>query len=248
MIGTGQRLDGRAAVRAATGDHPYVRLTTARALGADDEVTGYRFDDTVVWFDTGPHGPAGYAIGDAARAVRFLTAPPGPDGPPGRLRSLHLPDLPEPAPVEFTHIGRWLHLSTTTAPAVRPGEERVVPLGEADHAAIDALLDDALPGSTTRPGDGRVVGWYGIFAGRRLVACGADRSRADAGFLASLAVACDQQGRGLGGTLTAALTRRLLTRYGHAALGVYVDNVGAIRLYQRLGYTDALPRTSLHLR
>ncbi|MEV0731691.1 GNAT family N-acetyltransferase [Polymorphospora sp. NPDC050346] len=249
MTRTGEPLAGRAEVLAAAGDHTYVRLTTA-GDPAGGGVTGFRLGtDTVVWFGAGPGGPVGYALGDGVRAARFF-ASTGSDGPVPRPRHLHLPDVPTPvlAPhLAFTRIGRWLFLDTAAPPSACPGEDAVVPLTAADHDAIDELLDDVLPDSTTRPGDARVAGWYGIRAGGRLVACGADRSRGDVGFLASLAVARDAQGRGLGGALTTALTRRLVDRYGRASLGVYVENVGAIRLYRRLGYTGALPRTSLSL-
>ncbi|WP_231925469.1 GNAT family N-acetyltransferase [Micromonospora purpureochromogenes] len=83
--------------------------------------------------------------------------------------------------------------------------------------------------------------------GDRLVACGADRSRGDVGFLAGLTVAPDRRGRGLGAALTAGMARALAARYDHVALGVYTDNVGAIRLYRRLGFTGTLARSSVHL-
>ncbi|SBT39856.1 GNAT family N-acetyltransferase [Micromonospora narathiwatensis] len=113
--------------------------------------------------------------------------------------------------------------------------------------AVGWLLPESFPTTTSRPGDPRIVDWYGIHDGDRLVACGADRSRGDVGFLAGLTVATDRRGRGLGAALTAGMTRALFARYDHVALGVYTDNVGAIRLYRRLGYTDTEPRTSVHL-
>ena len=61
-----------------------------------------------------------------------------------------------------------------------------------------------------------------VLTGRAaLLACGADRSR------------------GLGAALTAGMTRALFGRYDVVALGVHPDNVGAIRLYRRLGFTAA---------
>ncbi|MDG4801578.1 GNAT family N-acetyltransferase [Micromonospora sp. WMMD980] len=78
-------------------------------------------------------------------------------------------------------------------------------------------------------------------------ACGADRSRGDIGFLAGLAVAPGHRGRGLGAALTAGMTRALFARYDHVALGVYPVNVGAIRLYRRLGFTGTAPRVTVRL-
>lgn len=79
------------------------------------------------------------------------------------------------------------------------------------------------------------------------MACGADRSQSDVGFLAGLTVAPDQRGRGLGAALTAGMTRALLARHDTVALGVYTDNVGAARLYRRLGFTNTLPLSSVRL-
>ena len=123
----------------------------------------------------------------------------------------------------------------------------MVRLGVPDHPALAALIEDAFPTASSRPGDPAIVDWYGIHEGERLVACGADRSRSDVGFLAGLTVAPDRRGRGLGAALTAGMTRALLIRYDHVALGVYADNVGALRLYRRLGFTGALQRSSVWL-
>lgn len=89
--------------------------------------------------------------------------------------------------------------------------------------------------------------WYGIWADDRLVACGADRSRGDIGFLAGLTVSPDQRGQGLGAALTAGMTRALLARYDTVGLGVYPSNVGAVRLYRRLGFTNTHPISTLRL-
>ena len=89
------------------------------------------------------------------------------------------------------------------------------PPHRADHPALSALIDDAFPTTSSRPGDATVVDWYGIWDADRLVACGADRSRGDIGFLAGLTVARDRRGRGLGAALTAGMTRALFTRYDH---------------------------------
>ena len=89
----------------------------------------------------------------------------------------------------------------------------MVRLTAADQPALAALVEESFPSSTSRPGDPRVVDWYGIRVGDRLVACGADRSQGDIGFIAGLTVAPDQRGRGLGASLTAGMTRALLARH-----------------------------------
>lgn len=231
-------IKGRSAVLAAAGDTPYTRITTA----GDGEVTGYLVDGVTAWM--GP-GSSGVAVGDAALAcavfAELLAAGHAPSW-------LHLPRVPAGAlPIAHDHRDDWEYLWTTAPPPPHPAEPRVVPLTTADEPAISAVLDEALPGSTTRPGDARVRGWYGVRDGDRLVACGADRSRGEVGFLAGLAVASGYRGRGLGAALTSSLTRLLFREHRWVSLGVMADNTPALTLYHRLGYTHALSRTSIHL-
>lgn len=227
---------GREAVLAAAGDTPYPRLYT----GGDGEITGYLGDGVLAW--TGPWA-GGAALGDGERAAALF----------GQLRTtgwVHLPRVPRDVVsrhLTFTECDDWEYLWTATPPPALPGEERVVPLADDDAPAVNALLDEALPGSTTRPGDARARRWYGIREADRLIACGVDRSNGGVGYLAGLAVAGDRRGRGLGAALTAALTRRLLSGYPFVSLAVYADNTPAVRLYRRLGFTATLSRTSVRL-
>lgn len=244
MISRATLVRGRAAVLAAAGDHPYVRLNTH----GGGEPTGYLLDDATFWAGTGPHGATGWATGDATRAAELageLRATGTLD-----LRWLHLPRLDGDIPAEHlpvTQRDEWDFRWAVTPPPVQPEEERVVRLTGADHDAINALVDAAFPTSTTRPGDPRVRHWYGIRDGNRLVAAGADRSRGGTGFLAGIAVATDSRGRGFGAALTAAMTRTLLDETEEVTLGVLTDNLPAIRLYDRLGFAGSIPRTSVGL-
>lgn len=236
------RLVGRAAVLAAAGDHPYVRMNTDR-----EAVTGYQTERTVVWLNHGPSGATACAVGDARRSARLFAELAASDHL-ADVRWLHLPRVDGQALAPHLRPTRqddWDFLWTRTPPPPVPGEERVVPLDRRHDDEITAVIEEAHPGSTTRPGDGRVRGWYGIFDGTRLVACGADRSRGDIGFLAGITVASAHQGRGLGAALTAAMTRHLLRAYEVVALGVMWDNAPAARLYRRLGFTSSLPRSSV---
>ncbi|SCL33670.1 FR47-like protein [Micromonospora nigra] len=245
MIIADEALDGRDTILAATGHHPFSR----HALRPGGRVRGWRRDATVTWLPLGePDPPAGAlgAPGPALGAVVGLAADrllrPG--------QRLHLPRLDAATLAQRPSVAAhadWDFLWTTTPPPRQPDEERVVRLGEADLPALSALIEQAFPTTTSRPGDPRVVGWYGVREGDRLVACGADRSRGDVGFLAGLTVAPDRRGRGLGATLTAAMTRAVAPAHGLVALGVYTVNVAAIRLYQRLGYTHRLALSSVRL-
>ncbi|RZU74771.1 FR47-like protein [Micromonospora kangleipakensis] len=245
MITADQALTGRDALLAATGHHPYAR----HALWRDREARGWRRDGTVGWLLPPEQGPAGGALGAPGPALDVFAGLVA-DGVLRPGQWLHLPraDRDEvTARLTVARLDEWDFLWTTAAPPRQPEEERVVRLTEADHPALAALIEESFPTTTSRPGDPRIVDWYGIRDGDRLVACGADRSRGDVGFLAGLTVATDRRGRGLGAALTAGMTRALAARYGLVALGVYTDNVGAIRLYRRLGYTGTEPRSSVHL-
>jgi GNAT superfamily N-acetyltransferase len=245
MITRATLVRGRAAILAAAGDHPYVRL----GAGGGGELTGYLLDDATLWTGLGPRGLTGYAIGDAEQAAR-LVGELVCAGTLGDLRWLHLPRVEADvlaAYLTVTHRDDWDFRWAATPPPVQPGEERVVRLTDADHEAINALVDRSFPTSTTRPGDPRVRQWYGIRSGDRLVACGADRSRGGTGFLAGITVAIDSWGQGLGAALTSAMTRTLLDEAEEVTLGVLTDNPRASRLYERLGFTGSIPRTSVEL-
>jgi ribosomal protein S18 acetylase RimI-like enzyme len=241
-------LRSRQALLGKTANHPYVALTSGEALAA------YERDGALVWVSEGPWGPLVASLGDPSVIVPLLAELHGVDAL-GGSRWLHLPRTA--SETMTAHLAAaahddWDFLWITEPPAPVDGEERMVALTEADTTAIEQVLDDALPHGTSRPGDPRVRAWYGIRDGERLVAVAGDRSRGDAGsrgvaFLAGIAVATDQQGRGLGAALTAALTRRLLTEYATVSLGVMADTVAAARLYERLGFRERLALSSINL-
>jgi predicted GNAT family acetyltransferase len=121
-----------------------------------------------------------------------------------------------------------------------------------DAGALNRLLGVAMPEGELRPGDPVVRAWYGIWDGGDLVACAADRSsRIDdpavevVGVIGSVAVDPRQRRRGLGAAITAALTGLLRHRYDLVTLGVMAGNDAAARIYQRLGFSDVIPVTSL---
>jgi predicted GNAT family acetyltransferase len=71
----------------------------------------------------------------------------------------------------------------------------------------------------------------------------------DVPFLASVATRSDHRGRGLGGAVTAWVTRRLLEEGSpRVTLGMYSDNEVARRVYLRLGYAVVHRFTSGRLR
>ncbi|TDB77722.1 GNAT family N-acetyltransferase [Micromonospora sp. KC723] len=245
MINTDCELVGRAALLAATGHHPFTR----HVIRPGTRPRGWRSEDLVAWLLPSESGPAGGAIGAPTPAVDLFAALVA-EGVLHRGQWVQLPRAePETLAGRFdiARLDEWDFLWTDAPPPRQADEERVVRLTDADHPTLAALIDQAYPSTTSRPGGPGIVDWYGIRDGDRIIACGADRSRGDIGFLAGLTVAPDRRGRGLGAALTAGMTRALTSRYDRVALGVYTDNVGAIRLYRRLGFTGALARTSIQL-
>ncbi|MFJ2082241.1 GNAT family N-acetyltransferase [Micromonospora chokoriensis] len=243
MITDDQVLSNRDAVLGAVGHHPFAR----HALGRATPAAAYQRDGAVLWLVPPEQGPAGCAIGPAEPALEICAALAA-DGVLRPGQRLHLPRHDRGLLTGWLTVADhsdWDFHWTTTPPPAQPNEQPVVRLTDADLPALAALVDEAFPGSTSRPGDPRVVDWYGIRDGDRLVACGADRSQGDIGFVAGLTVAPDQRGRGLGASLTAGMTRALLARHDTVGLGVYTHNVGAARLYRRLGYTFTLPLSSI---
>ncbi len=262
-----QRLDSRAAVLTAAGNDPFTRMTTAGGVAS-----GYRTERTVAWVSKAPWGLTGYAVGDPEQALMIFSHPTGwHDDPTGwsdrprkdtdrrreddnpRDRSvplrIHLSRLDGETPAHLRLVDRkdWDFRWALAPPPPTSGEERVVRLDERHHRAIDALLDEVLPGSFARPGSPGVRAWYGIVDGDQLVACGADRSSPEVGFLASIGVRTRYQGRGLGAALAAAMTRRLFAGRDIVARGVVWDNTTATRLYERLGFTHRMGRSSASL-
>lgn len=126
---------------------------------------------------------------------------------------------------------RW----TATPCAPQPGEDDVQVLDDLDE--VGPLLLAASPRASVRPGDDGARSWVGVRQAGRLVACAADTSSgAGVGHLSSIAVHPDARGRGLGGAVTAALVRRLLSGgCDVVTLGTYADNDAGRAVYDRLG-------------
>lgn len=134
----------------------------------------------------------------------------------------------------------WEWMRTYAPPAPQPGEERVRGLDElgVEDAEIVSLLERDSPRHSARPGDADLVRWCGIVDDHGLAAVVAETTTGG-GYphLASVATRADARGQGLGGAVTAWITRALLAEgRGAVTLGMYSDNDVARRLYHRLGY------------
>jgi ribosomal protein S18 acetylase RimI-like enzyme len=237
-------LADRAQVLAATGNHPFARLTTT---GGD--LRAFRGHGVIAWTARWSRGSVAAALGEAAAAVRLVTDLAR-AGELSGVRRVNVPRIDHAAlaaHLPVSDLDDWDFRWTRTPPPAQPLQERVHRLRTDDAQAIDALLERAFPGTHTRPGDPGVRCWYGVWDHGRLVACGADRSRGGVGSIAAVAVDPDEQGRGLGAALTAAMAQQVLTECDVVSLGVLTRNHRADRLYRRLGFTEASARTSASL-
>jgi ribosomal protein S18 acetylase RimI-like enzyme len=219
-------------VLAAAGGSAYARLMMSSS------VTGYTADGALAWTGIGPWGPVGCVVGPiepSAALVGSLLAR-------GLLNVPHL-HAPVGCAVDLPFLENWeLRTLVGPPPPLVPGV-LVEPVADAD--AIAEVLALALPHTSSRPGDRGVRGWYGVRdADGSLLAVGADRSANGVGNLVGIAVRPAAWGQGLGAAVTAAMTARLQAEFGAVVLGVTVGNDRATALYDRLGFTDSLVRSS----
>jgi GNAT superfamily N-acetyltransferase len=120
-----------------------------------------------------------------------------------------LDEAPEAEPLGPQHAARALELATLTRPG--PFGLRTIELGE----------------------------YFGCFEGDRLVAMAGERMHA--GSLREISGVCthpDQQGRGFARRLMLKLVQRQMQRGETPFLHVMRDNIGARRLYARMGFED----------
>ncbi|GAA3821427.1 GNAT family N-acetyltransferase [Cellulomonas soli] len=169
------------------------------------------------------------------RPTRWLSVPRGTRTSIGTLDSLRL-----------THVSEWDWLTTSAEPprvAAEGAVRRLDPSAEA--AAVRDCLRVANPGTTADPAGSDEVAWWGIDAGTGdgvlagVVGATARGGPGDAvtWHLHGLGVRPGLRGAGVGSALVAAATRAGLEAGAPwVSLGMYADNDGARRVYERLGY------------
>jgi ribosomal protein S18 acetylase RimI-like enzyme len=229
------QLGSAAEVLVATGHDPYARGSLRRHL-----VRGWVAAGATAWVgvDAEERTPYLSALG-APAAVGALLADLLPELPPRQRLT-----VPRGTPA---HLPAWVALDGVdwdfrwrdTPPPPQPGEHAVVP--DVDQAAVAALLAAASPRASALPGDSAVRRWWGLCGqDGRLLACAADTSAATGvGHLSSIAVLPEARGRGLGKTVTAALTRALFAEgCDVVTLGLYADNAAGRGVYDALGFQD----------
>ena len=224
----------------ATSGHPFVR----HQVDPDDTVLVLALGDALVIDGnrnrTGPSDgrPSLWCLGPPADLARLAHLAVDRVDPPGRVSTEAASYDVLPGAWRFPTEGHWHWMLTHDQPPVHPLEGSVVEVDDA--AAIDALLDVANPGSFARPGYRGVERWLGVWdpdsPGALLTVGALYRDPSGAGHLRSVTTHPDAAGRGLGTSVSAALTRAALGPSGTATLGVYVDNAPALAVYDRLGF------------
>ena len=164
MITDDQVLGDRAAVLAAAGHHTFTGTrsggsTRRAATGATVRCSGCC------------HPSAGPARTRSAPSGRRSTSSSAlADGVLRPDSRLHLPRVDHAVVAGRLAVAEYVDWDfhwTTAAPPAQPDEQRVVRLTDADRPALEALIEEAFPSTTSRPGDPRVVDWYGIRKGER---------------------------------------------------------------------------------
>ena len=117
-----------------------------------------------------------------------------------------------------------------------PDDPRIKRLGERDAKAMAALAHATEPGpwgsKTHRYGD-----FYGIRIGRKLASMAGERLRLPGlAELSGVSTWPEFRGQGLAATLTRRVVRGFLERGDTPFLHCYAANVGAIALYEKLGF------------
>lgn len=171
----------------------------------------------------------------AARAEEQDASPEWFSTAPGR-------ELAAPPGWQLGRGGTWAFMWTDRTDDLPPPPPGLVELDDTlDAARIEhfGLTHNAV--FEGFPGRGYASAWLGVEdSSGELTAVGAIHVLGSgAAHLAGIVVRPDLRRAGVGSGLAAQLTRRAVAEHGASTLGVYSQNVAAVRLYHRLGYVVA---------
>jgi ribosomal protein S18 acetylase RimI-like enzyme len=200
-------------------------------------------DDGVLLVIGGP-SPVLLGRGDPRTVDRLVAQWDG-----GGARWMSVPRGCSPAAAVLERLGlvpfsQWDWLTSAVSPPAVPGERavrRLDPVGDAE--AIRACLSVANPGTSADPTGPGELGWWGVDTDGVLVGVVGAAERGGPGDSRSwhvhgLGVLPGLRGSGVGTALTAVVTRAALADGASwVSLGMYAENDGARRIYQRLGYS-----------
>jgi ribosomal protein S18 acetylase RimI-like enzyme len=184
---------------------------------------------------------------ETARALlqHVLAELPEPPGGFSVPRDTGLDGLGVPGDLRVVEMAEWDFMAFDPAWGVeippQPGEDQVdklLPGPEAD-AEIGEFLKTANPSHSAKPGWEAIQAWAVVRdAAGDLLACGAYcRRDGGNGYLASIGTHPEARGQGLGGAVSAYLTRLSIANGDDfCALGHWHPNEPARRIYEKLGY------------
>ncbi|KGN32471.1 acetyltransferase [Knoellia sinensis KCTC 19936] len=236
-----ERLDSREALEVASAGDPVIRFDTGAGLLLPALVL--TSTTAVAWAQTWPDGRRGVQfLGRVDELSDLLASPSFPEWFAGHAPA-HV-SAPRDAysavdaalPVRGGNTWDWMW--TVTPPPATPAESRVQPIRVDEHDALVDFLRTHNPGTHAAPFARPGQEWVVIRdeAGR-IIGCGcAEPGNAEVPLLGGITVDSAHQGQGLGGAITAYLTREAIARTGASSLGVFEDNPRARVLYERLGY------------
>lgn len=138
---------------------------------------------------------------------------------------------------ELLRDGTLVQMVCTAIPPEPEPTERIAPLGPHDAAEMVALATLTEPGPF-RHGTMSLGGFLGVRVGERLAAMAGQRL-APRGFVEVSAVCThpDFRGRGFAAALVATVARNIVASGQIPFLSAFATNAGAIRVYERVGFT-----------
>ena len=180
----------------------------------------------------GPFAAARDASDEAQAALAAVLT-----GPDDAVWLVEAEPWPAPPGTRVVRTATLLQMVAEAPQPPQPGDGEFAVLGEADAAEMAALADATEPGPwgllTHRYGQ-----FYGLRDGDRLIAMAGERMLPAAG-LAELSGVCtypEFRGAGLATRLIRQVMASQMARGDTPFLHSYAGNVGAIRLYEQLGF------------
>ena len=180
------------------------------------------------------YGPFAAARDDSTEAQVALAATL--QGPDDRIGVVERQAWPVPDGTRVLGGGDLVQMVYEGKAPRKPDDQRIKLLGERDAKAMAALAHATEPGpwgsKTHRYGD-----FYGIRIGRKLASMAGERMRVPGmAELSGVSTWPEFRGQGLAKILVRRVVRGLLERGDTPFLHCYAANVGAIGLYEQLGF------------
>ncbi|PRY63838.1 acetyltransferase (GNAT) family protein [Knoellia remsis] len=233
-----------AELRAASGDHPFLRFDLATTFEPPAlHLTG---SEVVAWFQVWGDGRRGVVVLGADDGVAHLAATDMfatwvAAKAPNHVTAPATAYEPVRDALGLRGGNAWDRMWTTTPPPTLPAE-RDITWFDGDPAELTAFIKAHNPHPFALPGQHEGMRWAALRdKDARLIACGvSEPGNTDVPLIGGIVADSTLRGRGLGAAMTAYLTRDGIDRTGASTLGVFADNDHARVLYERLGYATSL--------